>query len=468
MNRIDKRIFIWETNFSRDVVRLAVPILLQNLVMAMMFIVDNLMIGSLGESSLAGVTQANRVTFFMQVTMFGVVSGASVFTAQYWGTRDLRGIHKTLTLGMLTASGVALLFALPAVFAPDALMRVLISDEASFAARAEGTAYLRVIGFAYFFQAISMVQAAVLKSTEQVKLPMYGSIFAILTNLSLNYLLIFGNLGFPRLGVTGGAIATVTGCAVELGVLLIVSYKMHFANAAPVRNLRPGTREDARRFFRVVLPTTGNESLWSLAMVMYSVAYGMMGEGTIAAVGIFNNIEQLSVVALRGATHACAVMIGMAIGSGRNDEARLIARRMMMLSIATGVAVGALVLAASPLVVTFFPVPASTAESARKLINTYACFIWLTSAACMIVVGVLRSGGDVKHAMMIDVLTVWFVGIPLVFLAGPVLNWQIHMVYLASRVEEVFKVALGFKRLSGDKWINNLAAEGGENDGKSA
>lgn len=456
--RLDRRIFIWDREFTGTVVRLALPVLLQALVASFMFIVDNLMIGQLGQSALAGVTQANRITFLMQVTMFGVVSGASVFTAQYWGARDLNGIHRTLGLGMLTAGCVALPFALAAIFIPEQLMRVLIQSEGAEDALAAGIEYLRVVGFAYLLQAVSMVQSAVLKSTEQVKLPMYGSFAAILTNVTFNALLIFGYLGFPRLGVIGGAIATVMGCVVELVILVFAGYRMKFANAAPLKSLLSGTREDARRFFRVVLPTMVNEAFWSLGMVCYAIAYGMMGEATVAAVSIFNNVEQLSSVALRGATHACAVMIGMAIGSGRNDDAELTARRMLVLGASLGVVVGVLVVIASPLVVARFPVPAETAAAARALINTYAGFIWVQSLACLLIVGILRAGGDVRYAMLVDVLPVWLIGIPLVFLAGPALSWPINWVYLLTRIEEVMKTGISLKRLTSGRWIHNLVA----------
>ncbi|MEA5067013.1 MAG: MATE family efflux transporter [Eubacteriales bacterium] len=459
--KLDRGIFVWDREFTGAVVRLALPVLLQALVASFMFIVDNLMIGQLGQSALAGVTQANRITFFMQVTMFGVVSGASVFTAQYWGARDLPGIHKTLGLGMLTAGCVALPFALAAIFIPEQMMRVLIQSGGADDALAAGVEYLRVVGFAYLIQAMSMVQSAVLKSTEQVKLPMYGSFAALLTNLTVNALLIFGKLGFPRLGVTGGAIATVMGCAVELLLLVVGGYKMNFANAAKLADLVSGTREDARRFFRVVLPTMVNEAAWSLGMVMYSIAYGMMGEGTVASISILNNIEQLVSIALRGATHACAVMIGMAIGAGRNKEAELIARRMLVLGVGLGLLTGLVAMLVGPTVIALFPVPPETAAATHTLINTYVGFTWVQALASLLIVGILRAGGDVKYAMIVDILPVWLVGIPMVFLAGPGLSWPIHWVFLLTRIEEVIKDVICIRRLRSGKWIHNLVAKEG-------
>lgn len=449
---LDKRLYRWEKEFGQTVLRLAVPIVIQSLVVALMHIVDNLMIGQLGENQLAGVTQANRITFLMQVTMFGVVSGASVFTAQYWGNRDMKGIHRTLGLGTVTGLGVALLFAIPCICCPRALIGLLIHDE--LAAQA-GVSYLRVIGFAYLIQGVSLVQAAVLKSTEQVKLPMAASIVAIASNTLLNYLLIFGKWGFPRLEVTGGAIATLIGSCLELAILLGVGYRYRLPNAARLKDMR-FTRRQAGEYFKVVLPTMLNEGFWSLGMVVYSAAYGLMGPGTVAAVSIYNSVEQLASVVLRGATHACAVLVGMSIGAGREEEAKLTAGRMLLGGTATGIVTGALVFLISGFVVGQFNVSAQTAASAQRLINTYACFLWLQAAATLLIVGILRAGGDVRYAMVIDVVPVWVIGIPLVFAFGPGAGWPIWYVYMLTRIEEVIKSVVALRRLKSGKWVHNL------------
>ncbi|MEG2859611.1 MAG: MATE family efflux transporter [Clostridia bacterium] len=451
---LDRRLFHWEKNFTRTVLRLAVPIVVQSLMIALMHIVDNLMIGQLGEYQLAGVTQANRITFLLQVTMFGVVSGASIFTAQYWGKRDLAGIHRTLGLGMITGLGVAALFAIPSILCPEVLIRLLIHEEHAMEA---GAAYLRVVGFAYLVQALSTVQAAVLKSTEQVKLPMAGSILAIVANTLLNYMLIFGKWGAPKLGVTGGAIATLIGSCLELALLLFVGYRYNLPNAARLKAFA-FTRLEAKRYFRVVLPTMLNEGFWSLGMVVYSGAYGLMGASTVAAVSIYNSVEQLSSVVLRGATHACAVMIGMAIGAGREQEASLTAKRMLLGSSLAGLVGGLFVMGISGFVVSWFNVSVETARSAHTLINTYACFLWLQALASLLIVGILRAGGDVKYAMVTDIAPVWLVGIPLVFIFGPGMGWSIQHVYLLTRIEELVKSVIAFGRMRSGKWIHNLIA----------
>lgn len=450
---LDRRLFHWENEFSRRVLRLAVPIVIQSLVVALMYVVDNWMIGQLGDIKLGGVTQANRITFLMQVTMFGVVSGASVLTAQYWGVRDVKSIHRTLGLGTVTAMVVSLLFALPSILCPQLLIGLLVQEPEVIQA---GVAYLRVIGFAYLVQGFSQVHGAVLKSTEQVKLPSVASAAAILCNTLFNYLLIFGRWGFPRLEETGGAIATLMGSCLELAILLGFSYRYRLPNAARIRDMA-FTRQEAAGYFKVVLPTVLNEGFWSLGMVMYSAAYGRMGATTLAAVSIYNSVEQLASVVLRGATHACAVMVGIAIGAGKKEYASLTARRMLVAGIGTGILVGAVVLCISgPIANMFGNVSQQARDSAYRLVNTYAGFLWLQAAATLLIVGILRAGGDVRFALVIDVAPVWLVGIPLVFAFGPGAGWPIQYVYMLTRIEELLKSGIALLRFRSGKWIHQL------------
>ncbi|MDO4548716.1 MAG: MATE family efflux transporter, partial [Clostridia bacterium] len=441
---MDKRVYKWEKAFSHTALRLAVPVVIQSLVAASMHIVDNVMIGQLGEIELAAVTQANRISFLLQITMFGVVSGLAVFTAQYWGVRDIKGIRSTLGLGMITALCVAIIFALAAILFPERIMRILIQELPAIHA---GSQYLRIIGFAYIIEALSAVYAAVLKSTEQVKLPMFATSVAIISNTILNYGFIFGNFGFPRLGVRGAAIATLIGVSFELIMLVVFSYKNSFATAARLSELKPKSKAEVKKFFRVVFPTMINECLWSLGMVMYSVAYGMMGASTVAAVSIFNNVEQLGGVVLRGGTHACSVMTGMSIGAGHLDEAQLTAKRMIFAHAVAGCVIGAILVFISRPIASVFNVASETADNAVMIIIIYAITMFIAAMASAVIVGILRAGGDVKYAMILDTAPVWLIGIPLVFIFGPGQGWPVYLVFLLTRIEETVKVAIGIWRI---------------------
>lgn len=454
---LNSPVFRWERSFSRSVVRLAVPIMVQSLVVALMHVVDNVMIGQLGETALAGVSQANRVSFLFQLSIFGVVSGASVFTAQFWGNRDLKSIRHVLGLGMLLAMIIAAVFAVPAILIPETVLSILIKDPA---AQAMGAQYLRIVGVGYFVQALSLLYGSVMKSTEKVRLPMTASIVAISLNTGLNYLLIFGKLFFPKLGAEGAAIATLIGSVVELLILLIVGYKKNYATAARPKELRIPGLDFVKKYLRVVIPVLLNESFWSLGVVLYSVAYGRMGDGSsvVAAISIYNNVEQIASVVLRGITNASAVMIGMCIGSGDNKNATLYAKRFLFGSAMVGLFAGILVLVIADPVLSIYrgSMNESTLNVAKTLMMYYASFLWMKSMCTQVIVGMLRPGGDVVFSMLLDVLPVWLLGVPLVFFTGVYLGWPLEVVYPLTLIEEAAKTAIGLYRMKTGKWIHNL------------
>lgn len=447
----------WERDFTRTVVRLALPITLQSLITALMHILDNAMIGQLGEAQLAGVTQANRVSFLLQLILFGMVSGASIFTAQLWGKRDLKGVHQLMGIGLLTAFAFSLLFAIPAIFAPQVLMRLLINNAET---AAYGAQYLRIVGFVYLMDGVLLVEEAVLKSTEQVMLPTIAGICAILCNTLLNYLLIFGRFGFPRMEVRGGAIATMISIALQLSILLVVSYRRRYANAVHPRELIKRLPKDLiKRYYKTVTPVMLNETLWGSGQVMFSVVFGMMGTGAVAAISIFTNVEQLASITLRGMCSACSVLVGKAIGAKCELEAQLIGNRMIAMGTLMGVLVGVLVTLFAGDIVLLFNVSEATRQSARRVIEFYGMFVWMSAANCMTIVGTLRSGGDVVFSGIVDVVFLWFVSVPLSFVCALLLGWPVQYVYLVTRIEELLKLSIGFWRLRSGKWIRNLVQE---------
>ena len=454
--RVDGRIFKWEKDFAGTVVRLAVPIILQSFMTAMMSIVDNLMIGQLGELEMAAVTQANRLTFWFQLTMFGLVGGCSTFTAQFWGKNDLDGIHQVHGLALRLAMGLSLVFALPAVLIPEKILGLLLADAQAVRI---GASYLRIVGIGYLFQSVSQIYGAVQKSTQQVILPMGAGIAAIVTNTCLNALLIFGSLGAPKLGVQGAAIATVTGWALEMLLVVVIGNCKKMMTRFTWEQLRIKTPDFVRRYLKVALPIMINESLWSLGVTIYSVVYGHMSNSAVAAMSVFSNVEQLTMVVLRGMTHACAVLVGMEIGAGREDRAQLNAMRMLVGGMIVAQLTGMVVALFGSQIAHVFNISAETAQSVEILVREMSMLLWLMAANNILIVGVLRAGGDVHFSMWVDPGTVWLIGAPLVYLGGIVLKLPIYYVYLLSQTENLAKAALGFWRLKSGRWIHNLVKE---------
>lgn len=449
-------IFPWERAFTRETLNIALPIVIQTAFMASMHIIDNIMIGQLGELELASVTQANRVTFLFQLVIFGLVSGTSTLVAQFWGKRDVKGIHAVLGIAICLSLVGALLFIVPAQLIPQAIMGLLLTDQAAIQTAA---GYLGIVSIGYLGTALSQCFATVQKSTEQARLPMFAEIIGLATNTVLNYCLIFGRFGFPRMGVRGGALATVIAIFVTLFIVIIMGYRLRLATAAPIKSLIPRSWPFARRYLSVALPVIFNEGLWSLAMVMYSVVYGRMGTATVAAVSIFNTVEQVALATTRGLTNACAVMVGKRIGAGEERNAYHVAKRMLYMAIPVSAVAGILLMFLSGPLVSLFNVTPSVAANARTLIRIAAVMIWAVQLGSLLVVGILRSGGDVRMSLYLDAGTAWLIGVPIVALSGLALGLDIRYVFILSYVEAIIKIGLGLLRFRSGKWIHNLVRD---------
>ncbi len=446
-------VFPWERDFTREFFGVAVPIAIQSMFGALLHIIDNIMIGQLGEVELAAVTQANRITFLFQLTIFGLCSGTATYVAQFWGKRDIKGIRQVMGLALCLALVSALLFLVPAMVAPRFLMGLLLNEEATIGAAVQ---YLPTISLTYIFFALTQCYATVQKSTEQARLPMFGGILALITNTFLNYCLIFGNLGFPRLGVRGGAIATVIAAAVEFLIVVIGGYVARFATAAKLSELIPRSAQFVKKYLTIVLPVIANEGLWSLGIVMYSAVYGRMGTGAVAALSVFNTVQQVALATMRGLNNGAAVMVGKRIGAGDEQAAHHTAKRMLFSVLPSSVFSGLLLLAVSVPLTALFNVSGEVLRDARTMIYLSAGLLWLGNLAGLLIVGVMRAGGDVKMSLYVDAGSAWFVGVPLVALAGLVLKWPIAYVYLVSTMESVVKASLGLWRFRSKKWIHNL------------
>lgn len=446
-------LFPWERGFTRETMNVAVPIVIQTLFMALMHIIDNVMIGQLGEIELAAVTQANRVTFLYQLVIFGLSSGTSAFVAQFWGKRDLRGIHSVLGLALCLSLLSALCFLIPCQLIPHQIMRLLLDDAAAIEIAVQ---YLRIISVGYLLTAMTQCYATVQKSTEQAKLPMFADIIGLATNTLLNYCLIFGRFGFPRMGAQGGAIATVIAILFTFLIMFLMGYRMQLATAARFSALVPRSIEFARKYLKIALPVIINEGLWSLGVVMFSVVYGRMGTATVAAVSIFNTVEQVALSTARGMTSACAVMVGKRIGAGQEGDAYRAAERLLIASIPVGLVSGLLLLAVHMPLVGLFNVSGAVAQDARSMLRISASLLWLGQLTSMLIVGAMRAGGDVRVSLYLDVGATWLVGVPLVALGGLVLGLTLPQVFLLSYFEQIVKVLLGVWRFRSRKWIHNI------------
>ncbi len=407
--RFVKDCLTWDRPFARNVLVVALPMVIQQLVAASLHIVDGLMVSGLGDAAYSAVTQANRVTFMFNLFVFGTCTGGSIYLSQFWGARDIKRMRHSMGLALGMALMVALLFMLAALCFPRQIVSLFLPQGESFERAVE---YLSIVLFGYLFTAIDGVFTSAIKAAEKTYLPMLSGFVSILTNTLLNYVLIFGHFGLPAMGVRGAALATVIAAAVSMLMHVGFAYGARLpAGARPHEWL---CRDGAfiARFIKTVLPVVFNEGLWAVGTTMYSVFYGRMGDAAVATMGVCNTINDLVWVAIFSLMNATAIIVGKCLGAGDRERAYLSAKRLMAGAMAAGVVLGVIVILARwPLVNVFSGLSFEVRDMAQRILVLGGLTIWFRAFNTINVVGVLRSGGDTVFSLLLDVGTLWLVGV---------------------------------------------------------
>ncbi|GAB4438991.1 MAG: MATE family efflux transporter [Anaerolineae bacterium] len=443
-----------DKKFLLTMYRLASPIVAQNFIIFSLGMVDVLMIGQLGEGAVAAVGVADQVFFLAILMFFGITSGAAIFTAQYWGKKDIRRIRSVLGLCLAMSLAGALFFSTVAVLAPAWVIGIYSTDPEVIAL---GSSYLRVVGLSYAATAITTSYSAVLRSIENVKLPMLVSLMALSLNTVLNYGLIFGNFGLPALGVTGAAIATAGSRALEAVLLLVIIYGSKLPVAASPAEMFDFSSISLPQFFKTTLPVVGTEIAWSFGITTYNIVFARIGTESIAAFNIAATVDRLIFVIFIGLGNACAIMIGNRIGAGEQDIATSYGKRYLVLGPFIAVLVGLIMVMISNPILSLYKVSADTVAYARYIMLIMAMSLPIRSSNLLALIGILRSGGDTRYAFFIDAGAIWCIGVPLAFLGAFVLQLPVHWVYLMVMTEEVVKLILSLQRFFSQRWMHMLA-----------
>lgn len=445
--------FLRDKDFLRAMLTIAVPVAFQQLITAGLSMVDVLMVGQLGETSVAALGLANQIFFLLILFLFGVTSGMSIFTAQFWGKGDTEQIHHVLGICLTVAISVAVIFSLAAVLIPERLMGFYTEDREVIRL---GSDYLRIVGFSYVFTAISVSYISVLRSITRVALTVAAAVLALVLKTIIGYFFIFGIAGLPALGVRGAALGTCIGWIFEAGLLVTLVYARKTPLAAPPVSLLGFDRTFLVRVLRTSMPAAINEVLWSVGITSYNAVYARIGTDAIAAVNINATIEELMFVLFIGLGNACAVMVGNKIGAGEKDLAFEYGRRFVILGVGAALVAGMIVLALRESVVGLYQISPSAADNLRGLMLVYALSSWLRVFNFMLFIGALRAGGDTRYAMFTELFSVWGIGVPSALIGGFVLHLPVYGVYAMVLLEEAVKAVIIVRRYLSRKWIHDL------------
>jgi putative MATE family efflux protein len=423
---------------------------LQNLISTSLNLTDNLMVGQLGEKALGALALANQLTFLAILFLYGIGSGAAVFASQYWGARDLGGVRRTQGAVLVLAVVPALVFGALCSLFPEVLLGFYTNDPET---RALGATYLRISGLGFPLIAVTIGFSMLLRSTGQVRIPLVMTVIALVVNISLNYLLIFGWGPVPALGVAGSALGTVVARLVEATGIVALSYGLGTANAGRLGELFHFSRAFLKKFLTVGLPVLVNDFGWALGMTTLMAVYAHLGSASLAAVSITDTLGQFLALFLFASVNATATVTGNLVGAGRLFRTRLLVRRTLRFAVALGIVLGLILLASSPWLPGLFRIGPEARSLASATLVVFAFLLPFRSLLYHQTVGLFRGAGDTKFPMVLEVGGVWLLGLPPALLVAQVFHGPVWAVFAAAVANEAFLAVGATFRFRNVGWI---------------
>ena len=443
------------------VLKVVLPILVQNGITNFVSMLDNIMVGRIGTEQMSGVSIVNQLMFVFNVSVFGAVSGAGIFGAQFWGCGKQEGVRHTFRFKWIATVLLTLICGLVFFFAGDKLIMLYLHGEGKEAQLAETLGYARqyltvmLAGLLPF--GITQVYSGTLRECSETVVPMKAGIAAVLVNMCLNYVLIFGKLGFPELGVVGAAVATVISRYVEMVIVIVWTHR-HTKEHPYIEGVYKNMYIPAGLVGKILAkgaPLMMNEILWSVGMATLNQCYSVRGLDAVAGLNIASTISNVFIVVYRAIGSSVAIIVGQMLGAGKMEEARDTDNKLLAFSVGACVFAGALMGLISPL----FPMIYNTTDQVRQIAAAMICIVAAFMPAHAFVHAAyftLRSGGQTVITFLFDSAFVWLVSIPCAFVLSRFTGLPIIPLYFACQLPELIKCVIGFVLLKKGVWIRNI------------
>ncbi|MEF2901024.1 MAG: MATE family efflux transporter [Terrisporobacter sp.] len=440
--------------FYKTLITLCIPIIIQNLLSNLINMVDTIMVGGLGEISVASIGIANQYFFLYNMALSGIIGGASLFIAQFYGKNDKLNIRKITGLSVISALMIGITFMIVALFSPKFIIYFFSKDLDVIKV---ATNYFSIIGFCYLIIAISNVFSMGSRSIRNPKLGMICSTISLFINIILNYVFIFGKLGMPALGASGAAIATVIARIIEL--ILLVSYiyfiKDDYELRFTFKDIKLINKDLLKAYISKTTPTFLNDTLWAFGTVLYAVAYSKAGTSAIAASQIASSTGNFFIVTAVCVAIGSSIMIGNELGADNIKKAIHYSKKFAILVTLVGAIFGLLLIISIPGLIKLFSVSDQLMPDIKKIFVIMGILMALKTFNTFIIIGVLRSGGDTKYALFLEMGCMWIVSLPLTFFAA-YKGLPIYILVGLTYTEEVVKFIFGVPRAISKKWAQNL------------
>ncbi len=452
---MNKKLFADKNGFYSQIIKLVIPIVVQNLLSAAVSSADVVMLNYVGQSSISAVSLAAQYASILFMVYYGLGTGATMLSAQYYGKGDMRAIRVVEGIALRFSILISLVFAGMAFFAPQLMMKLFTNDPELIQL---GSIYLRYMSVTYLCWGVIEVYLSILRSIGRVTVSMVLNIMAFSLNIILNAVFIFGLFGAPKMGVAGVALATASSRVIELiGCILVSLFSKDIKlNPAYIFLRNKLLFQD---FIRLSLPALGNDISWGVAFSMYSVILGHLGTDAVAANSLVIVVRNFGTVLCFGVASAGGILLGQVIGENRLEDARKNASQLMKLTVLTGAIGGLLILVATPFVLDY----ASLSDTAMHylkymlLINTY--YVMGAAVNTTLIAGVFRAGGDSRFGFICDTIDMWVYAVPLGFFSAFVLKLPVMWVYFLLCTDEFVKWPWVLKHYKSGKWLKNITRD---------
>ncbi|WP_295894692.1 MATE family efflux transporter [uncultured Vibrio sp.] len=455
MSLVSQIRFHTNDGFFRSLIAIALPITLQSIMFSSRGLVDVLMLGQLGEAEIAAVGVAARATFVTTIMLVGVTTGGALLTAQYWGAGDKKGVSESTALTWLVSCIFAAVTAFVFILFPSHIMG-LTTDSSLI--NELGSGYLQIASVSMFAVACVASMAVGLRAMHKPGVSTFFSGIGILSNIFLNWVLIFGHLGVPAMGIKGAAIATVSSGAIEVLTLYGYLYAKKHLLAFGVNDIKSAIDwYKVRRFLTLSLPTTFNFLAWAGGLFVYHAIMGQSGVQGLAALSVMTPVESISLALMIGMSSSAAVLVGNRLGAKEYDAVYYQAIALLVVNVIVSIGVSILLFAVHiPVLDAFSALTEETRILSEKFILILSLGLIIRSIPMMAINGILRAGGDVKFCLYQDLVAQWLIGIPLAAFAALWLGLKPEWIYLLFLTEEVIKWFGSLHRIRSKKWMNNL------------
>jgi len=442
-----------DKDFYRRLFIIALPIVIQSLITSSLNMLDTMMIGKVGELELASVGIANQYYFLYSLLANSIPIGSGVLIAQLWGKKDTINIKRTLSRSLFYNVILTTLFIVLGLLLPGQIMSIFSNDTAVIEI---GINYLKIVVISYLFTSITFTFSSGLRSIGNTKLPMWGSFIGLIVNGVLNAILIFGLFGAPRMGIKGAALATLIARIVEFIIVVGIVYLKVDILKLKFKDILELPKSLSETLNKVTLPIFLNESCWAFGNITYTAIYASIGTSAAASIQICSTVMNLFMIVAFGLANAAVVIIGNEIGANREDEAISASKKISSLSVKISLMLAiVLALLAKP-IVSFFNVSSEVKIAAQYILYIYALMMVFKVYNAVMIVGILRGGGDATYGSILQGFTLWLIGIPLAAFATFILKLPVYYVVMFAAVEEIIKVILMMRRFKSFKWIKNM------------